>query len=175
MLYDLIDAVNWAVAKGFADPSKIAIYGGSYGGYAALAGAAFTKDIFCCAIDIVGPSNLITFINTVPEYWKPFLAMLYRRIGNPITETEFLKERSPLFHVDNIKIPLLIAQGAHDPRVKREESEQIVEALKKKNIYHKYVLFEDEGHGFVKPENRLLFYTEVENFLAKFLHGRKEY
>ena len=174
MLNDLLDAVYWAIQQGYVDPDKIAIYGGSYGGYAALAAAAFTKDVFCCAVDIVGPSNLITFINSVPEYWKPFLSMLNRRIGNPETEEEFLKSRSPLFHVDNIKIPLLIAQGAHDPRVKREESEQIVEALKKKKVYHKYMLFEDEGHGFVKPENRLLFYTAVEEFLSRFLGGRKE-
>lgn len=174
MLNDLVDAVNWAVNKSYADPKRVAIYGGSYGGYAALAACTFTNNIFCCAIDIVGPSNLVTFVNTVPEYWKPFLAMLHRRIGNPETEEEFLKNRSPLYFVDNIKIPLLIAQGKNDPRVKQEESEQIVSVLKKKNIYHNYILFEDEGHGFVKPENRLRFYTEVENFLAKFLGGKKE-
>lgn len=176
MLDDLIDAANWAIAKGYADPKKIAIYGGSYGGYAALAAATFTENFFCCAIDIVGPSNLITFIKSIPEYWKPFLAMLHKRIGNPDTEEgkEFLKSRSPLFHVDNIKIPLLIAQGEHDPRVKKEESEQIVKVLTEKDIYHKYLFFNDEGHGFVKPENRLLFYTEVEKFLEKFLLGEQE-
>ena len=174
MLDDLVDAVQWAIEKGYADPTKVAIYGGSYGGYAALAASTFTKDVFCCAVDIVGPSNLITFINSVPEYWKPFLSMLHKRIGNPETEEEFLKSRSPFYHVDNIKIPLLIAQGAHDPRVKKEESDQIVSVLEKKKIYHKYLLFEDEGHGFVKPENRLKFYSEVEIFLAKFLGGRSE-
>ena len=174
MLNDLVDAVNWAINQGYANQDKIAVYGGSYGGYAALACSTFTQNIFCCAIDVVGPSNLITFINSIPEYWKPFLNMLYKRIGDPETEEEFLKSRSPLYFVDNIKIPLLIAQGAHDPRVKKEESEQIVQALMKKNIYHKYLLFEDEGHGFVKPENRLKFYSEVEDFLSIFLGGFKE-
>lgn len=174
MLDDLIDAVKWAISKGYVNPEKIAIYGGSYGGYAALAASTFTQNVFCCAIDIVGPSNLITFINSIPEYWKPFLSMLHKRIGDPKTEEDFLKSRSPLYFVENIKIPLLIAQGAHDPRVKKEESEQIVQALKKKNIYHKYLLFEDEGHGFVKPENRLKFYSEVEDFLSIFLGGLKE-
>lgn len=175
MLNDLVDGINWAITKGYADPKKIAIYGGSYGGYAALAASAFTQNVFCCAIDIVGPSNLITFIKTVPEYWKLFLGMLHKRIGNPETEEEFLKSRSPYFHVDNIKIPILIAQGAHDPRVKKEESEQIVAVLKKKNIFYKYLLFEDEGHGFAKPKNRLKFYTEVEKFLAMFLGGYQEF
>ncbi len=176
MLNDLIDAVNWAIGKKYADPTKIAIYGGSYGGYAALAAATFTEKVFCCAVDIVGPSNLVTFINSIPEYWKPFLDMLHKRIGNPETEEglKFLKKRSPLFHVDNITIPLLIAQGAHDPRVKKEESEQIVEVLTEKNIYHKYLYYEDEGHGFVKPENRLHFYSQVEDFFSIFLGGAKE-
>lgn len=171
---DLVDAVNWAVEQGVADPKRIAIYGGSYGGYAALVGATFTPDLFCCAVDIVGVSNLISFIKTVPPYWVPMLSMLHQRVGNPDTEEEFLKSRSPLFKVDRIKIPMLIAQGANDPRVKQAESEQIVEAMKQKGIEYEYLLFPDEGHGFAKPENRLKFYAKAEEFLAKHLGGRYE-
>ncbi len=171
---DLVDAVKWAVDKGIADPKRVAIYGGSYGGYAALVGATFTPDIFCCAVDIVGPSNLITFIETAPPYWSTLLATIHKRVGNPDTEEEFLKSRSPLFRVDQIKIPILIAQGANDPRVKQTESEQIVDAMKKKGIEYEYMLFPDEGHGFAKPENRLKFYAAAEKFLAKHLGGRFE-
>ena len=171
---DLVDGVNWAIEKGVADSQKVAIYGGSYGGYAALVGATFTPDLFCCAVDIVGPSNLKTWITSVPPYWSAMLALLYKRIGNPDTEEEFLNSRSPLFKVDQIKIPMLIAQGANDPRVPQAESEQIVEALKEKGIEHEYMLFEDEGHGFAKPENRLKFYAAAEKFLAKHLGGRCE-
>lgn len=168
---DLVDAVRWAVDQGIADPGRIAIYGGSYGGYAALVGATFTPDLFTCAVDIVGPSNLITFIQTIPPYWTSYLAMLQERVGNPETEAEFLESRSPLSHVDRIRIPMLIAQGANDPRVKQSESEQIVAAMKEKGIDHEYLLFHDEGHGFVKPENRLEFYARAERFLAKHLGG----
>jgi len=171
---DLVDAVNWAVRQGYADPKKIAIYGGSYGGYAALVGATFTPDLFRCAVDVVGPSNLITLIKTIPPYWSTFLATFYKRVGHPDAEEEFLKSRSPLFKVDQIKIPILIAQGANDPRVKRSESEQIVEAMKRKGIDYEYLLFPDEGHGFAKPENRLKFYAAAEKFLAKHLGGRFE-
>ncbi len=171
---DLVDAVHWAVQKGIADPKRLAIYGGSYGGYAALVGATFTPDLFRCAVSIVGPSNLITFIQSTPPYWKNFLANIYKRVGHPKTGEAFLKSRSPLFKVDQIKIPILIAQGANDPRVKRAESEQIVEAMKKKGIDHQYLLFKDEGHGFVKASNRLKFYAEAEKFLAKHLGGRYE-
>lgn len=171
---DLVDAVHWAVEKGIADPKKVAIFGGSYGGYAALVGATFTPDLFCCAVDIVGPSNIITLIKSVPPYWVPMLATFYTRVGNPDTEEEFLKSRSPLFKVDQIKIPLLIAQGANDPRTKQAESEQIVEAMKSKGIAYEYMLFPDEGHGFAKPENRLKFYAAAERFLAKHLGGRYE-
>jgi dipeptidyl aminopeptidase/acylaminoacyl peptidase len=171
---DLVDAVNWVVQQGIADPKRIAIYGGSYGGYASLVGATFTPDLFCCAVDIVGPSNLITLIKTIPPYWSTFLASFHRRVGNPDTEEEFLKSRSPLFKVDQIKIPILIAQGANDPRVKQSESEQIVEAMKSKGIAYEYMLFPDEGHGFAKPENRLKFYAAAEKFLAKHLGGRYE-
>jgi dipeptidyl aminopeptidase/acylaminoacyl peptidase len=171
---DLVDAVQWAVTQGFVDPKRIAIYGGSYGGYAALVGATFTPDLFTCAVDVVGVSNLITFIQSIPPYWSTFKALLHERIGNPETEEEFLKSRSPLFKVDQIKIPILIAQGANDPRVKQSESEQIVEAMKKKEIDYEYMVFPDEGHGFVKPENRLKFYAAAEKFLAKHLRSRYE-
>ncbi len=174
MHHDLVDAVTWAVDQGIADPNRIAIFGWSYGGYAALVGATFTPELFCCAVDGVGISNLITWIKTIPPYWSTSLATLYKRVGNPDTEEEFLKSRSPLFRVDEIKIPILIAQGANDPRVKQAESEQIVEAIKKKGIEYEYLLFPDEGHGFVKPENSLKFYAAAEKFLAKHLGGRYE-
>jgi dipeptidyl aminopeptidase/acylaminoacyl peptidase len=171
---DLIDGVQWAVDAGIADAERVAIYGGSYGGYAALVGATFTPEQFRCAVAIVGPSNLITFINSVPPYWSAFLQMLYRRVGHPERDEAFLIERSPLTHVDRIKIPMLIAQGANDPRVKQAESEQIVAAMREKGIDHEYMLFPDEGHGFAKPDNRLKFYAAAERFLAKHLGGRYE-
>ena len=171
---DLVDAVGYAVAQGWADRSRVAIYGGSYGGYAALVGAAFTPDVFCCAVDIVGPSNLKTLLETIPPYWAPMIAQLYRRVGNPETDEEFLWSRSPLSRARDIRIPLLIAQGANDPRVKQAESEQIVAALTEAGIDHEYMLFPDEGHGFAKPENRIKFYTAAERFLAKYLGGRYE-
>ncbi|MFB0516038.1 MAG: alpha/beta hydrolase family protein, partial [Candidatus Neomarinimicrobiota bacterium] len=171
---DLVDAVNWAIDEGYADPDKVAIYGGSYGGYAALVGATFTPDLFCCAVDIVGPSNLVTLIKSIPPYWSTYLAMFHQRVGNPDTEKEFLESRSPLFKVDQIKVPMLIAQGANDPRVKQAESEQIVAALEEKGIEYEYLLFPDEGHGFARPENRLKFYAAAERFLAKHLGGRFE-
>jgi len=171
---DLVDAVRWAIDRGVADPTRIAIYGGSYGGYAALVGATFTPDLFRCAVSIVGPSNLITFIQSIPPYWSSYLSMLHRRVGHPEFEAEFLTARSPLTYVDRIRIPLLIAQGANDPRVKRAESEQIVAAMRNRGIEHEYVVFEDEGHGFAKPQNRLRFYAAAERFLARHLGGRRE-
>ena len=171
---DLVDAVRWAVDKRVADPERAAIYGGSYGGYAALVGATFTPQLFRCAVDVVGPSSLITLIKSIPPYWSTFLATFHKRVGNPDIEEEFLKSRSPLFFVDRIKIPILIAQGANDPRVKQAESEQIVAAMEEKGIDHEYLLFEDEGHGFARPENRLKFYATAERFLAKYLGGRAE-
>ncbi len=171
---DLVDAVDHITGQGWADRSKVAIYGGSYGGYAALVGAAFTPDVFCCAIDIVGPSNLKTLLESVPPYWVPMIAQVHRRVGNPETDAEFLWSRSPLSRARDIKIPLLIAQGANDPRVKQAESEQIVAALTEAGIDHEYMLFPDEGHGFAKPENRITFYTAAERFLAKHLGGRHE-
>ena len=171
---DLVDAVAHVVAQGWADPSRVAIYGGSYGGYAALVGAAFTPDVFCCAVDIVGPSNLKTLLDTIPPYWAPAAAALYRRVGHPVDDEEFLWSRSPLSRAADIKIPLLIAQGANDPRVKQAESEQIVAALTEAGIEHEYMLFPDEGHGFAKPANRIKFYTAAEHFLARYLGGRFE-
>jgi dipeptidyl aminopeptidase/acylaminoacyl peptidase len=171
---DLIDAVNYVVAQGWADRDRMAIFGGSYGGYAALVGAAFTPEVFRCAVDIVGPSNLKTLLESIPPYWKPLAAGLYKRVGHPEKDEEFLWSRSPLSRARDIKIPLLIAQGANDPRVKQAESEQIVAALKDAGIDHEYMLFPDEGHGFAKPSNRMKFYAVAEQFLARHLGGRFE-
>jgi dipeptidyl aminopeptidase/acylaminoacyl peptidase len=171
---DLSDAVAHAISQGWTDPARVAIFGGSYGGYAALAGAAFTPDIYCCAVDIVGPSNLITLIQSLPPYWEPMIAEFHRRVGDPDADAAFLWSRSPLSRADAITIPLLIAQGANDPRVKQAESEQIVAALQKAGVEHDYMLFPDEGHGFAKPDNRLRFYAEADRFLARYLGGRAE-
>ena len=168
---DLVDAVAFAVGRGWADPQRVAIYGGSYGGYAALAGAAFNSDLFCCAVDIVGPSNLKTLIETIPPYWAPMIAMFHRRVGNPAKDADFLWSRSPLSRASSIRIPMLIAQGANDPRVKQAESEQIVAAMREAGVDHEYLLFADEGHGFAKPENRLRFYVAADRFLGKHLGG----
>jgi dipeptidyl aminopeptidase/acylaminoacyl peptidase len=171
---DLTDAVAFAVGQGWADPARVAIYGGSYGGYAALAGVAFTPDLYRCAVDIVGPSNLKTLIETIPPYWQPQVALFHQRVGNPETDAEFLWSRSPLSRAASIRTPLLIAQGANDPRVKQAESEQIVAALRDAGIDYEYMLFPDEGHGFAKPANRLTFYAAAERFLARHLGGRAE-
>ena len=171
---DLLDAVDWAKEKGTADPKRVCIYGGSYGGYAALVGAAFTPDVFCCAVDIVGPSSIITLIESIPPYWAPLKHVFRVRVGDLETEREFLESRSPLFKADRIRIPMLIAQGANDPRVKQAESEQIVEALRGKGRHVDYLLFPDEGHGFVRPENRMAFYAAAEQFLSRHLGGRAE-
>lgn len=171
---DLADAVRFAIGQGWADPARVAVYGGSYGGYAALAGAAFTPGLFCCAVDIVGPSNLKTLIETIPPYWAPMIAQFHRRVGHPERDEEFLWRRSPLSRARDIRVPLLIAQGAGDPRVKQAESEQIVAALREAGVEHEYLLFPDEGHGFAKPDNRLAFYAAAERFLAAHLGGRAE-
>lgn len=166
---DLLDAVDHLVAEGGIDTDRVAIYGGSYGGYAALVGAAFTPERFRCAVDIVGPSNLKTLIESIPPYWTPMIAQFHTRLGDPGADADLLWERSPLSKVANISIPLLIAQGANDPRVKQAESEQIVAAMVERDIPHEYLLFPDEGHGFAKPENRLHFYERAEAFLADHL------
>jgi dipeptidyl aminopeptidase/acylaminoacyl peptidase len=171
---DLLDAVEYVVGQGWVDRERVAIYGGSYGGYAALVGATFTPDVFACAVDIVGPSSIKTLIESIPPYWAPQVALFHTRVGNPETEEEFLWSRSPLSKVDQIKIPMLIAQGANDPRVKQAESEQIVEAMRENGVPHEYLLYEDEGHGFAKPDNRLSFYAAAERFLARHLGGRAE-
>ncbi len=169
---DLVDGVGWTIEQGIADPKRIASFGGSFGGYATLVGLTFTPELFACGVDIVGPSNLITFQETIPPYWKPLEPILWQRVGHPVDDAEFLKSRSPLFHVDKIVRPLLIAQGANDPRVKRSESLQMVEALKKAGKTVEYVEYPDEGHGFARPENRLNFFGRAERFLAEHLGGR---
>lgn len=173
---DLIDAVDWAVKRGIADPKRVAIMGGSYGGYAALAGLTFTPDTFACGISIVGPSNLITLLKSIPPYWAPMVNMFASRVGDHRTEEgrELLKSRSPLTFVDRIRRPLLIGQGANDPRVIQAESDQIVNAMKAKNIPVTYVLFPDEGHGFNRPQNNMAFNAVAEAFLAEHLGGRVE-
>jgi dipeptidyl aminopeptidase/acylaminoacyl peptidase len=173
---DLLDAVDWAVKTKITTADKVAIYGGSYGGYATLAGLAFTPDAFACGVDIVGPSNLQTLLASIPPYWKSFYEEFATRIGDPRTEEgrKLLTERSPLSRADAIKKPLLIAQGANDPRVKQAESDQIVKAMKEKNIPVTYVLYPEEGHGFAEPANRTSFYAIAEGFLAQCLGGRYE-
>ncbi|HSA34316.1 MAG TPA: S9 family peptidase [bacterium] len=174
MQHDLTDAVQWAIKEGIADPKKVAIFGGSYGGYATLAGLAFTPEIYACGVDIVGPSNLQTLMATIPAYWKPFKMQMLRRIGDVENDQEFNKKISPLFHVDAIRAPLMIGQGQNDPRVKVAESDQIVAAMRAKNIPVTYILYPDEGHGFARPENRMDFNGRAEQFLAQCLGGRAE-
>jgi dipeptidyl aminopeptidase/acylaminoacyl peptidase len=173
---DLIDAVDWAIARGIADPQRVAIYGGSYGGYAALVGVTFTPEKFACAVDVFGISNLLTFVSSIPDYWKPWQTLWKARMGDYTTEAgrRFLQERSPLNYIDRIVRPLLIGQGANDVRVKVSESEQIVAAMKQRGIPVTYVCYPDEGHGFRRPENRRSFTAVVEAFLAKHLGGRCE-
>jgi dipeptidyl aminopeptidase/acylaminoacyl peptidase len=166
MLDDLVDGVTWAVGKGIADPERLGIYGGSYGGYATLSALAFEPKVFKCGIDYVGISNLLTFMNTIPPYWDTFRDTMYQRVGNPKTETEFLKSRSPLFSAGKIEAPLFIAQGFNDPRVNHAEAEQIVKALQDRGKTVEYMLKMDEGHGFANPKNRLDFYRKMETFLG---------
>jgi len=173
---DLLDAVQWAIDQKIADPKRVAIMGGSYGGYATLVGLTFTPDVFACGVDIVGPSNIITLLNTIPPYWAPAIQLFKDRVGDHTTPEgqKFLNERSPLQYVDKIVRPLLIAQGANDPRVKQSESDQIVKAMQDKKIPVTYVLYPDEGHGFARPDNRLSFNAVTELFLAQHLGGRYE-
>ncbi|MGF7172805.1 S9 family peptidase [Azospirillum doebereinerae] len=174
---DLIDAVDWAVAEGIADPARVAIFGASYGGYAALAGLTFTPEVFACAVDLVGPANLITLLETAPPNWMSWRPVLLRRVGgDPATEDgrAFLWARSPLSRVDAIRRPLLIAQGANDVRVNRDESDRIFAAMRERGLPATYLLFPDEGHWLARPENRLAFHAVAEAFLARHLGGRAE-
>jgi dipeptidyl aminopeptidase/acylaminoacyl peptidase len=175
MQHDITDAVRWLIAEGIADPEKVAIYGGSYGGYATLAGVAFTPELYACGVPYVGPSNLITLIESFPEYWKPFLeGSWYKRVGDPEVEADRqdLIARSPLWQVDRIEAPLLVVHGANDPRVKQHESDQIVVALREKGKPVEYLVAPDEGHGFRAPDNRKALAVAMEKFLSKHLGGR---
>ena len=173
---DLIDAVNWAVESGLADPKRVGILGGSYGGYCALAALTFTPEVFACSVDIVGVSHLKTFAESIPPYWKPFRSLLDVRMANvdDPKDAQLIHEGSPLNFAHRIVRPLLIGQGANDPRVKQAESEQIVSAIEKNGGAATYVLYPDEGHGFVRPENRIDFIVRAEAFLGKHLRGRVE-
>lgn len=171
---DLLDGVEWLVQQGIADPRRIGIMGGSYGGYATLVGLTFTPEVFACGVDLVGPSNLLTLLETIPPYWKPLQAIFHQRLGNPESEAELLRARSPFFFADRIRKPLLIGQGANDPRVKQNESDQIARAMRTAGIPVDYLIYLDEGHGFARPENRLHFYAQAEEFLARHLGGRQE-
>lgn len=171
---DISDGVNWLIAQGIADPKRIAIYGGSYGGYATLAGLTLTPDLYAAGVDYVGVSNLFTFMNTIPPYWKPMLDMLYEMVGNPVTDSLLLAEVSPVYQVDKIKAPLFVAQGANDPRVNKAESDQIVEALKTRGIDVEYMVKNNEGHGFANEENRFDFYRAMISFLDKHLKPIEE-
>jgi dipeptidyl aminopeptidase/acylaminoacyl peptidase len=166
---DITDGVKYVVHQGIADGKRVAIYGGSYGGYATLAGLAFTPDLYACGVDYVGVSNLFTFLKTIPPYWKPMLDMFYEMVGNPERDKELLAEASPVLHAENIRVPLLIAQGAQDPRVNIDESNQMVAALQKHGVPVEYIVKDNEGHGFHNEENRFEFYEAMERFLAKYL------
>ena len=166
---DITDGVKWLIGQGIADPGRIAIYGGSYGGYATLAGLCFTPELYACGIDYVGVSNLFTFMQTIPPYWRPMLEMMYEQVGNPETDREQLAATSPALHAENIRVPLLIAQGANDPRVNKAESDQMVEALRQRGITVEYMVKDNEGHGFHNQENRFDFYRAVEKFLQAHL------
>ena len=171
---DITDGVQWLIKQGIADPKRIGIYGGSYGGYATLAGVTFTPDLYAAAVDYVGVSNIFTFIESFPPYWKPYLEMVYEMVGHPEKDKDLLTAASPVFHSKNIKVPLLIVQGANDPRVKKAESDQMVAALKARGIEVPYIVKDNEGHGFSNEENRFEFYRAMEEFLGKHLGGRVE-
>ena len=166
---DITDGVQWLVKEGIADPARVCIYGGSYGGYATLEALVKTPDLYACGVDYVGVSNLFTFMKTIPPYWKPFLGMMYEMVGDPEKDKERLAASSPALNADRIKAPLLIAQGARDPRVNKDESDQMVAALKKRGIDVPYIVKDNEGHGFHNEENQFDFYEAMEAFLAKYL------
>jgi len=166
---DITDGVTWLVHQGIADPKRVAIYGGSYGGYAVLEGLTKTPDLYAAGVDYVGVSNLFTFMKSVPPYWKPFLEMMYEMVGNPEKDKTLFEANSPALNANRIKAPLFVAQGAKDPRVNINESNQIVEALKKHGVDVEYMVKEDEGHGFHNEENRFSFYEAMEKFLVRYL------
>ncbi|GAI23338.1 unnamed protein product, partial [marine sediment metagenome] len=166
---DVTDGVNWLIEQEIADKNRIAIYGGSYGGYVTLVGLTFTPELYACGVDYVGVSNMFTFMKSIPPYWKPFLDMMYEMIGDPVKDSLMLAEVSPALHAAQIKVPLFIAQGANDPRVNKEESDQMVQALKARGIDVEYLVKENEGHGFRNEENRFEFYEAMEKFLANIL------
>ena len=174
MQHDLTDAVRWAVDQGIADPRRVCIFGGSYGGYAVLAGLTFTPELYACGVDIVGPSNVKTLFQSIPPYWLPAKRMFVLRVGDVENDEALNRRISPLFHVDRIQSPLLVIQGANDPRVKIAESEQIVSAMRDKDLEVTYLVFPDEGHSFARPENRLQMKGVIESFLAQYLGGRVE-
>ena len=167
---DITDGVHWLSDEGIADRDRIGIYGGSYGGYATLAGLAFTPELYACGIDYVGPSNLFTLLDSLPPYWELYRKMFYEMVGDPETDKELIEDISPFFHADRIKAPLFVAQGANDPRVNQAESDQIVEALESKGIDVQYMLKENEGHGFRNEENRMDFYEAMIEFLDKHMN-----
>ena len=174
MQNDVTDGVHWLIERGIADPQRVGIYGASYGGYAVLAGLAFTPDLYACGVDYVGVSNIFTLLETIPPYWELGRQMLYEQIGDPEKDKELLKAASPVFHADSITAPLFVAQGANDPRVKKAESDQIVEALRSRGIEVEYMVKENEGHGFRNEENRFDFYRAMERFLAAHLGSLSE-
>ena len=169
MQNDITDGVQWLIKQGIADPKRVAIYGGSYGGYATLAGVTFTPDLYAAAVDYVGVANMFTFMKTIPPYWKPFLDMFHEMVGDPEKDKAMMEAVSPVMHAEKIKTPLLIAQGAHDPRVNKDESDQMVAALKKRGVEVEYMVKDNEGHGFHNEENRFDFYGAMEKFLEKYL------
>jgi dipeptidyl aminopeptidase/acylaminoacyl peptidase len=171
---DITDGVHWLIKQGIADPKRICIYGGSYGGYATLEGLVKTPDLYACGVDYVGVANLFTFMKTIPPYWKPFLAMMHQMVGDPEKDKERLAAASPALNADRIKAPLLIAQGARDPRVNKDESDQMVAALSKRGIDVPYLVKDNEGHGFHNEENQFDFYEAMEKFLAKYLGSRAQ-
>ncbi len=164
---DITDGAKWLVEQGIADKDKIAIYGGSYGGYATLAGLAFTPDLYACGVDYVGVSNMFTFMNTIPPYWEPMREMLYEMVGDPVKDSVMLADISPYFHAENITVPLFIAQGANDPRVNKNESDQMVERMRERGVEVEYMVKDNEGHGFRNEENRFDFYRAMGKFLAQ--------
>lgn len=166
---DITDGVKWLIEQGIANPKRIAIYGGSYGGYATLAGLTFTPDLYACGIDYVGVSNLFTFMQTIPPYWRPMLEMMYEQVGHPEHDADQLAATSPALHADKIKVPLFVAQGANDPRVNKSESDQMVEALRQRGVVVEYMVKDNEGHGFHNQENRFDFYRAMERFLKAHL------